>query len=361
LSAILYYITGHGYGHAVRSNQVILALRKARPQTRIYVRTTAPEWLFVNQPKSICYSRQAIDVGIIQKDSLAMDLGKTLEACRHFYGAAHAIVQQELSFISQNDIKLIVGDIPPLGFEIASSAGIPSVALSNFSWDDIYRAYREDYPGFDAIVEQIAAYYQKATLTLTLPYPCDMTVFQCRQQIPWVARTSGLTKELARTKFGLPPNAKIILLSFGGLGLNRLSWDRFKRLGDFYFVATGDREIINGNLCVLSDTQSHYEDLVQAVDAIVTKPGYGIVADVLAHKLPLLYTDRGEFPEYSRLVKALGECATAEYISQAELLSGNLAPSLHSLFSKPPTWPLVRLDGAAVAADKILQLFDQQR
>ena len=106
-----------------------------------------------------------------------MDLGKTLEACRHFYAAAHAIVQQELSFISQNDIKLIVGDIPPLGFEIASSAGIPSVALSNFSWDDIYRAYMSRLPGFDAIVEQITTYYQKATLALTLPYSCDMTVF----------------------------------------------------------------------------------------------------------------------------------------------------------------------------------------
>ena len=361
MSAILYYITGHGYGHAVRSNQVILALRKARPHTQIHVRTTAPEWLFGNQDKFTSYSRQSIDVGIIQKDSLEMDLGKTLEACRQFYGAADAIVQQELSFISQNDIKLIVGDVPPLGFQIASCAGIPSVALSNFSWDDIYRAYREDYPDFDAIVEQIAAYYQKATLALMLPYPCDMTVFPCRQEIPWVARTSRLTKEQARIKFGLPHKAKIILLSFGGLGLHRLSWDRFKRLGDFYFVATGDREIISGNLCILSDTQSHYEDLVQAVDAIVTKPGYGIVADVLAHKLPMLYTDRGEFPEYPRLVKTLAECATAEYISQAELLSGNLAPSLHSLLSKRPTWPLVRLDGAAVAAEKILQLFDQPR
>jgi hypothetical protein len=188
-----------------------------------------------------------------------------------------------------------------------------------------------------------------------------MTIFPCREKINWVARTSRLTKEQARTKFGLPHDAQIILLSFGGLGLNRLSWDQFKRLGDFYFVTTGDREITNGNLCVLSDTQSHYEDLVQAVDAIVTKPGYGIVADVLAHRLPMLYTDRGDFPEYPRLIKALRECATAEYISQAELLSGNIAPSLNSLLSKPPTWPLVRLNGATVAAEKILQLFDQQR
>ena len=90
----------------------------------------------------------------------------------------------------------------------------------------------------------------------------------------------------------------------------------------------------------------------------MTKPGYGIVADVLAHKLPMLYTDRGEFPEYPRLVKALRECATAEYISQAELLSGNIGPSLDSLLSRPPTWPLVRLDGAPMAAEKIVELYE---
>ena len=291
-------------------------------------------------------------------------MAKPCEACRQFYGARSTPSCSKNYRSSVKTIfKLIVGDIPPLGFEIASSAGIPSVALSNFSWDDIYRAYRADYPGFDAIVEQMtAAYYQKATLTLTLPYPCDMTVFPCRQEIPWVARTSASNEGTGKNQVWTCRTTPRLFCSASAASvLNRLSWDRFKRLGDFYFVATGDRETINGNLCVLSDTQSQYEDLVQAVDAIVTKPGYGIVADVLAHKLPMLYTDRGEFPEYPRLVEALGECATAEYISQAELLSGNLAPSLHSLFSKPPTWPLVRLDGAAVAAEKILQLFDQQR
>ena len=77
MSSILYYITGHGYGHAVRSNQVIRSLKKARPDADIQVRTTAPKWLF---PKTVRYSRQAIDVGIVQRDSLEMDLDATLPA-----------------------------------------------------------------------------------------------------------------------------------------------------------------------------------------------------------------------------------------------------------------------------------------
>ncbi|MGH7873077.1 MAG: glycosyltransferase family protein [Candidatus Binatia bacterium] len=361
MGAILYYITGHGYGHAVRSNQVILALHEARPHVKIHVRTTAPEWLFGRQPGAICYSPQAIDVGIIQNDSLEMNFGKTIEDCQQFYAGAHELVKQEASFISKNDIKVIVGDIPPLAFEIAAYAVLPSVAISNFSWDEIYRAYIGSYADFAAIVDQITTYYQKTTLALTLPYSCDMTVFPNQREIPWVTRTSGLTKDQSRAKFGLPHNARIILLSFGGHGLDRLPWDRLKQLGDFYFVATGESGLAQGNLRILSGTQSHYEDLVRAVDAIVTKPGYGIVADALAHKIPMLYTDRGEFPEYPRLVKALRECATAKYIAQAELLAGNIAAHLNHLLSKPQTWVPVDLDGATVAAKAVLGLFDQQR
>ncbi len=335
-------------------------MHKARPQIKIHVRTTAPEWLFGNQAGAMFYSRQAIDVGIIQNDSLEMNFGKTLEACQTFYAGTHDIVKQELSFIGKNDIKVIVGDIPPLAFEIAARAGLPSVAISNFSWDEIYRAYVTSYADFAAIVDQLTKYYQKTTLALTLPYSCGMTAFPNQRGIPWITRTSGLTKNQSRAKFGLPQNARIILLSFGGLGLDRLPWDRLKQLNDFYFVATADSGLAQGNLRILSGIQSHYEDLVRAVDAMITKPGYGIVADALAHKIPILYTDRGEFLEYPRLVKALGECATAEYIAQAELLSGNLAAHLNHVLSKPQTWLPVHLGGAPVAAAAILELLDQQ-
>ena len=121
-------------------------------------------------------------------------------------------------------------------------------------------------------------------------------------------------------------------------------------------MTTGNAKRSDGNIVILPDTQSQYEDLVCAVDAIVTKPGYGIVADVLGHRLPILYTDRGEFAEFAKLVEALHDCATCEYISQHELLAGNLAPYLTRLLTKPAHWPAVDLTGAQVAARKIIAL-----
>jgi len=355
MSSIVYYITGHGFGHAVRSNQVIRSLRKARPDLRIQVRTTAPSWLFHD---SVIYHPQSIDVGIRQPDSLSMGLAETLEACQSLRQSIPKLINQEIEFIQSKRVKLVAGDIPPLCFEIAARASVLSVAITNFTWDVIYRAYLREYPDFLPLVEEIESFYNKAGLALTLPYPCEMNVFPRREPIPWLARFSSLSKDQARTKFKLPASATIILLSFGGLGLERMPWEKLRRLREYFFVATGKAYMSDGHLLVLPDEQPHYEDLVRAADAIVTKPGYGIVADAIAHQLPMLYTDRGEFPEYPKLVEALHDCATAEFIPQSELLSGNIAPYLQTLLQKPPNWPAVPLNGAEVAAEKIIRLLD---
>jgi predicted glycosyltransferase len=149
-----------------------------------------------------------------------------------------------------------------------------------------------------------------------------------------------------------------VLLSFGGLGLERLPWNQLKQLGDFFFVTTGQNKLEASNVRFLPDAQRNYENLVRAVDVVVTKPGYGIVADVISHKVRTLYTDRGAFAEYQHLVQALEDCATAEFIPQDQLLSGNLAPYLSRLLDRRPNWPDLRLNGAEVATGKIAELMD---
>jgi UDP:flavonoid glycosyltransferase YjiC (YdhE family) len=351
LSSILYYITGHGYGHAVRSNQVIRHLQKIAPGLEIHVRTTAPEWLIQDR---IIRSRQTIDIGLVQKDSLDMDLGQTLVACQALHRDIPGVIQQQVDFIRECQIGLIVGDIPPLCFEIAARAALSSVAIGNFTWSEIYRAYIKNYPGFIPLIKQMEDFQRKANLALTLPYPCGVDVFTRQQPIPWIARTSALTREQARIAFGLPQSATIVLISFGGLGLKRIAWRKLKELSGFFFVTTSETEQAIDNVRVLPEAQRKYEDLVRAVDVVVTKPGYGIVADVISHQVRTLYTDRGDFPEYPHLVQALNECATAEFICQDDLLSGNIESYLDRLLSKKQNWPVVPLDGAAIAAEEIL-------
>jgi UDP:flavonoid glycosyltransferase YjiC (YdhE family) len=195
LSSILYYITGHGYGHAVRCSQIIRSLRKTRPELGIYVRTTAPEWLF---PESVFQFSQAIDIGLVQKDSLDMDLGRTLQACQALHQHIPHLIEDETDFVRAHQVRLILGDIPPVSFEIAARGSIASTAIANFTWSGIYRTYIKTHPAFIPLIEEMETFYRKATLALTLPYPCAMDVFPRQEPIPWIGRTSSLTKEQAR-------------------------------------------------------------------------------------------------------------------------------------------------------------------
>ena len=344
----------------MRSNQVIRALREARPDLQIHVRSTAPNWLFHDAAFPVSDTSISLDVGLVQPNSLEMDLQRTLQECQALHDALPKIMVQEINFIREEQVEVIIGDIPPACFEIAARAKIPSVAITNFTWDVIYDAYVDRYRDFSPLIAEMRAFYQKATHALTLPYPCDMSMFSNRQPIPWVTRVSRLTRERARREFNLPQSATIVLLSFGGMGLNSLPWERFTRLKQFFFVATGPARLSHGNLLVLSDAQPNYEDLLRGVDVIITKPGYGIVADVISHHVPMLYTDRGDFPEYPRLVEALDDCATAEYIPQSELLAGDVGPYLDRLLSKDPNWPNINLDGADVAAETVLTILESQ-
>ncbi len=352
MSSILYYVTGHGYGHAVRSSQVIEAVKLACPELRIFVRTTAPEWLF----PPVTYSGRAIDVGVVQNDSLSMNVAATVKTCQQLYQRSPQIVAEELRYVNHNKVELILGDIPPLCFEIARQAHIPSIAITNFTWDFIYRDYGKQYPDLLPLVADMERYYSQATLAVTLPYSCELDVFPRREEIPWIARVSPLTRDEARRKFALPQSAIIVLLSFGGLGIRHLLWEELTKPSKYFFVTSGTAVREEGNLRIVPDAQRNYADLIRAADVIVTKPGYGILADAIAHQVPVLYTDRGKFAEHPKLVEALNACATAEFIPQADLLAGKLAPYLDRILNRARNQSDVALNGATVAAEKILSL-----
>ena len=95
-----------------------------------------------------------------------------------------------------------------------------------------------------------------------------------------------------------------------------------------------------------------YQDVVGAVDVVVTKPGYGIVTDAIAAGTRLLYTERGDFPEYPVMVGEMPRYLAAAHVSGEDLRAGRLdgAPRRRAV-ARAPEAP--RLDGAAVAASRI--------
>ena len=99
-----------------------------------------------------------------------------------------------------------------------------------------------------------------------------------------------------------------------------------------------------------------YEDLVRAVDVVVTKPGYGIIAECIANDAALLYTSRGHFIEYDVLVAEMPHVLRAAYIDHADLFAGQWTHHLDGLLAQPAPPERPRVDGAEVAVEQLLAM-----
>ncbi len=150
---------------------------------------------------------------------------------------------------------------------------------------------------------------------------------------------------------GLDSSRPLILLSFGGLEIHGIDFDRVESLSEYCFLTTQPTPRPLRNVRVVSLNGFMYEDLVAQADAVITKPGYGIVSDCLANRTPVLYTPRGQFAEYDALVTGLERFGVAACIGNDDLLAGNWRSGLDALLSLPRTWFDLPANGADVAAE----------
>ena len=107
---------------------------------------------------------------------------------------------------------------------------------------------------------------------------------------PRRARASGCRRSATAAGSSLP--------SFGGYGVDgHRPRRRSTSTASWHVVRVPDAAIYDAGL--------RYEDLVRAVDVVLTKPGYGIIAECIANDTALVYTSRGRFAEYPVLVREM--------------------------------------------------------
>ena len=179
---ILYYLTAHGYGHAVRACAICQEFSR---DVQIIFRTFIPKKFFEEEVRrSFGYFPGRFDCGCIQRDSVTVNKKETLETYMKLAGENEARLKEEVSWVLQQGVDGIVSDITPLAFEVAKEAGLPSVAVTNFTWYDIHEPYVRDYPAFRPYLEKIQRQYEMADLLLELLPSVDMPYFRNRLRSP---------------------------------------------------------------------------------------------------------------------------------------------------------------------------------
>jgi hypothetical protein len=360
-TTLAFVITAHGYGHASRQMEVIRTLLSRRPGDRAVVLSAAPAAIFADylgaDPEVLGRADLVpyrADVGLGQRDGLVTDREATLLALEQAWGDPEGAEGRLASALAPHRPAVVVGDIPPVAFGAAARLGVPSVAVGNFDWAAVYGFYAERDRAFAPWAGLAARWQAQASVAVHLTPGPPLAGFGRVVEGGVIARATPVPAAGIRERLGVPRDHRAVLASFGGFGLS----DAARRIP----VVPGVTWILADPMPDLARPDTRfareipYLALLAACDAVFTKPGYGMVTEATLHRTRVLYTDRGDFPEYRHLVAWLEEHAPSAHVPASalgtELGDALVRDALERLFVMEDRWP-ARPDGAGKVADVV--------
>jgi L-arabinokinase len=303
---IAYFITGHGYGHGVRSSIIINALPA---EIEVYLLTALPETFFRGElTRPFHYIFHEIDCGCLQPDTVAVDILGTLNQYAALNARRTELLENAVSLLQKLKIDLVIGDVPPLTFPIARQAQIPSLAVANFTWADIYAPYVQQYPQFSDLLETLRQDYLQANQVLWSWPHLPNTLFPQVMAVGPLFRQGQSCRTMLAERFGLNPAKKWCLIYIGNYGLEGIAWERLSDFTDYEFLGLYPLQGAPNNYHLLTHTLDYrYADLTASVDVVLGKLGYNLVAECLGLSKPVIFLKRQDFCEYEILKQPLIE------------------------------------------------------
>lgn len=356
---LAYYITAHGYGHGVRSCDILGECFERIPGARATVTTDLPESFLQNRLpyEGLAIRPGAFDVGMVQTDSIRVDVDATLARALRLVETREDLVRREAEFLREWKADLVVADIPSIPIEAAKQAGIPAVAVGNFSWDWIYSPFVARDERWQSVIESFETGYRQADLLLKLPFSPAMEIFPKRTDIPLLAQAGQSRREDLAALTGADAAKRWVLLSFASLDWDEAALREVESLRDFEFFTVKPLDWPGRrNIHSVDRREMQFSDVLASTDIVVSKPGFGVLSECVVNAKPLVYAERADFIEYSLLEQGLKRVLRNVHIPASELYAGHLGPSLAAVEAAPAPPETLASGGAAQAVDLFFEV-----
>ena len=229
------------------------------------------------------------------------------------------------------------------------------VIIGNFGWDFIYRDWGGKYI---ELADRISETYRHCDRLFRLPFAEAMSSFPNIQDVGLTGAKPKHSPEYLREKFNLDSDRPTALLTFGGLSLQSIPYQNLANFSDWQFV-TFDRDAPDlPNLTKANCDRLRPVDLMVICDRIVTKPGYGTLAEALRVGIPVVCLTREGFLEAETLIAGVKNYAEHLIISPQEFYEGDWS-FLNETFQTPDLTDMKQLDmhGEATINQAILDYF----
>jgi hypothetical protein len=300
---LLYYITSHGYGHGVRSCSIAEAIPKT---IKLTFRTTLPIHFFNEELKRpFSYFPGEFDCGCIQSDGVTTDIEATLGRYKIIAQQNKNFLSDEIHWCKKHHVDGIISDITPFAFEVAQNLGIPSMAITNFTWYDIYNEYLFNHESFTPYLGEMRHQYSQADTTIALYPSLPMDYFKNIVNVPLIGRRGKNIREKIFEKYSISASKKIGLIYVGNFGMQTAQWEKLERYDNWEFLSVYPLHANPSNFHLITKDDFRYQDLITSSDAMIAKLGYGSVSECMLNGKPIIYLPRTFFAEYPILEAAV--------------------------------------------------------
>lgn len=323
--------SAHGYGHTGRQLPVVARLLDEGHDVILYT-AASPAWIASSiGPSRLELRPWQVDVGIVQRDSLSEDPERTRSAWLQAVERIDALADD----LRGADLAIV--DIAPTALEACRRANVPAVAVGNFDWAWVYAHYAE----LAEFVPQMLSWQASHPAIALAPGPA-LTGFASVRSVtdPLALRAAPVRPQVA---------GKCVLVAFGGLGLDGLDAWLPVLPGITYVIAPPGPPLRRPDVLWIGSVP--FASLLAGVDAVLTKPGYGVLSEALLCGKRLCYVERGQFPEAPYLEAVMHARGDVKVRGGPGASASRVADAILEALARPSPPPV-----ASAAAESVVSL-----
>ncbi|CAH1763316.1 691_t:CDS:2, partial [Entrophospora sp. SA101] len=282
------------FGHATRVVQIASDILSLSRKHTVYIISNAPRFIFQGAiDKGACYRHALIDSGVQQPRAYTVDRQRTIDDLITFIKNRPEMIEKEANWLKEVKADIVLSDAPFLPCAAASTAGIPSAIVSNFTFDAVYNGLCEGDEldiTIKKLVEQVIEDYKNSGLLIRLPVI----------DVPLVVRKSKTPRDIVLKNLGIPEEIftthKVLMVSFGGQNLVDIEkWGNPLPDNWIAIVCGGSCDKLPENF-YNCPKDAYIPDLTNAADAVM---------ECIGHSKPFIYVPRPQFIEELGLLKLM--------------------------------------------------------
>ena len=320
---LCFYLSDHGFGHIAR-NLPIIAEAVLRTEDLVYLvcgakhldfaRANLQELLTPEQLARVCYRAEHTDVGLIlQPGTLLVDAAALTKACKDYLSRLPERAAEEAGWLKAHNIAAVLCDMPLWSISACAQAWVPLLYLGNFTWTELYREFLPE-----RIWKVYAIEYAKIRhgMLYVLHNP-EMLEFLPGAEL---TETSLVARPFHPERIAAIRSRHACPIVFVALGMSAqftrpVSVEGVKA----HFYTTEGVPLTGGNVTTVPYTTLNTQDYVAAADYVITKAGWGTVAECLLSRKPMALFARDSVLEDRTTIRLLEEQGLAVKITYEQL------------------------------------------